>query len=271
MKEYKQLPTAPTSLGDEEQEAVIYEEFSRWDKYLIRITCVCATLSTVLALSVYLSSSPPSLKITDTLRRPSPYPGLGRVLSEEKHDPLGPITSLSQMLLQISVGDSSRRMTEDTSRQHDTSRGTVYPDDRHFIASREASTIVQFKTLDYGMERCILHATFPNRTKELNPAIEVAPFSTINVWRLDRDHEISPRNPDSWKYAPNRKSLLALFDFPSSGTWSSKEFNCDSLSFVTLEFACASSNCHVEFWQDRISPNGIYLEQFDSTTKAKSQ
>ncbi|EAU82126.1 hypothetical protein CC1G_09585 [Coprinopsis cinerea okayama7 len=273
--------SVPSSLQDPEYDEkdveervlddMVDEDLTKYDRLLLRLTCLCAVLSALFALATLLGRSPPSRSNT-AVKRPNPYPGLDAISYGDEYEPFKPITSLSQLLLQIQTNDPSRKLHEDASRQRDSVRGTLYPDDRHFIASREMSTVVQFKNLDYGMERCVLHAVLPNKTASLDPAIQLKPSSIIDVWRLDQDTEISPQSPETWALAPRRRALLERFEFPSeNGEWRSKEFHCPSLTFTILEFACASvsPDCHVEFWQDRMSANGVYLEQHDSFAKPK--
>ncbi|RXW12898.1 hypothetical protein EST38_g12955 [Candolleomyces aberdarensis] len=144
--------------------------------------------------------------------------------------------------------------------------GVAFPDDRHFIVNPEFSTIVQLKSLDWGMERCVLNAVLPTKTKELDPAIHMNGTNVLDIWALDFDEEISFHDPRTWSKAPKRRSHFAQFVFPLSTVWSSAEFRCPSLTWNTFEFACApmTAACQVEFWQDRASLNGIFLEQFDS-------
>ncbi|EDR06627.1 uncharacterized protein LACBIDRAFT_294591 [Laccaria bicolor S238N-H82] len=149
-----------------------------------------------------------------------------------------------------------RELHEET-REHDTTLGVVYPDDRHFIISPNITTIVQFRTLDYGMERCTLHASLPDKTDALDPAATIVHPSTLDIWRLNIDYEITRHRPESWKFAPLRKSLFGTFEFPQGEDWASDDFHCRSLSYTTLEFTCSTKtpDCHVDFWQDRASAN----------------
>ena len=237
------------------------------------IGCIC---SSTLSLLVYLSNPSRATRVSAPSRRPNPYPNLDSVFRNATHDPFPPILSLSQLLLQVHTSDPERELHEEA-REHYTTLGVVYPDDRHFIVTPSVSppflfllqaflqrvgpqitTIVQFRTLDYGMERCTLHASLPDKTDALDPATTIVYPSTLDIWRLNIDSEITQHRPESWKIAPKRKSLFGTFEFPQGEDWASDDFHCLSLSYTTLEFTCSAKtpDCHVDFWQNRASADG---------------
>ena len=123
----------------------------------------------------------------------------------------------------------------------------------------KTSTIVQLRSRSFGFERCAVAAILPNRTKTLDPAITVHSKSLLDLWQLDTDEEISPYVMDSWKFSARRRRLLGQFYFLDNDTWTSAEFPCPPGTFFTFEVACSKtvSGCHVDFWQDRESPNGM--------------
>lgn len=260
---YVALPSEPASQRRENERA--YYVGSSWERYLFIWACIGCICSSTLSLLVYLSNSSQAPRVPAPLRRPNPYPNLNSVFRNTTHDPFPPIVSLSQLLLQVYTSDPQRELHEET-REHDTTLGVVYPDDRHFIISPNITTIVQFRTLDYGMERCTLHASLPDKTDALDPAATIVHPSTLDIWRLNIDYEITRHRPESWKFAPLRKSLFGTFEFPQGEDWASDDFHCRSLSYTTLEFTCSTKtpDCHVDFWQDRASANGIYIRQHDS-------
>jgi hypothetical protein len=67
-------------------------------------------------------------------RRPNPYINLENTALNGNSDAGEELVGHSQLILQIDNTDPSRRMVEDH-RTHWTEKGTVYPDDRHFIVS----------------------------------------------------------------------------------------------------------------------------------------
>ncbi|KAF8960216.1 hypothetical protein BDZ97DRAFT_1666087 [Flammula alnicola] len=133
--------------------------------------------------------------------------------------------------------------------------GTVYPDDRHIVISEKVSTIIQFRHIDYAMERCVLNVTIPQRTKKFDPFLDIVYPSTFDIWILDIVAEISRYTDTVWKFAPRRRKLFTTLTFSENdgGGLSSEEFHCPSNEFTTLEFACSPAlpSCRVDFWQDR--------------------
>jgi len=195
--------------------------------------------------------------------RPNPYVNLDNVAGANAHDYLD---TFSQVVLQIHNSDPTRKMTEDH-RTHWTEEGTVYPEDRHIVVVSLTSSIVQFRVADSGMEKCVLNAVLPKPTKWLDPAIHVQNSSVIDIWMVESSTEITPYVSTSWTYAPERRNRFSTWVvFDSDSEWSSHSFWCKSQTFVTFELACseATPNCHVEFWQDREGPNGVYLQQSPS-------
>ncbi|KAL6299315.1 hypothetical protein BKA93DRAFT_829974 [Sparassis latifolia] len=200
------------------------------------------------------------------LRRPNPYVNLDKVLQNVTYT-FPPIVNFPPLVLQISTSDRHRTMRED-SRQWHSRLGTVYPHDRHITVSHETSTILQFRNLDYAMERCVLTLTLPLKTDVLDPAISIHDPSILDVWVLNASLELSPHITGTWKHAPARRSLLATFAVSLDNLSLSGEFHCPSEEFTTLELACSStvSACRVDFWQNlRLVPiGGIYITQSQS-------
>ncbi|KAI0309237.1 hypothetical protein OF83DRAFT_1023730, partial [Amylostereum chailletii] len=205
-----------------------------------------SVLSVVTFASATLSTSPP-LAPTRPMRRPSMYMNFDRIPTNLS-TVYPPITNFPPVVLQLQTSDPSRSMREDT-RAHNTPHGYVFPDDRHIVVSTEASTVVQFRHLDHGMERCTFQLSFPLTTEGFGP-IATQP-GDVDIWVLDAPEEISPHAPESWKHAPRRVELLATLPLSSDAPRLSDEFACPSGGWTTLELACAVSTprCMVDFWQ----------------------
>ncbi|CCL98325.1 uncharacterized protein FIBRA_00319 [Fibroporia radiculosa] len=235
--------------------------------------CVGAICSSALSFIVFLGgwqlsstsiSGQPSYR--QALRRPNPYVNLDKILQNGNYT-FPPIINFPPLALQISTSDYQRKMSEDH-RQWRSSQGTVYPDDRHVIVSPDTSTIIQFRNLDYAMERCILTVSLPRHTQPFDPETEVNDPSVVDIWALDTATEISPHIAGTWERAPQRRELLTTLTFSRTGPSNSSEFRCPSNEFTTLELACTSSmsSCNVNFWQDQkaVPRGGVYLTQYQS-------
>ncbi len=132
--------------------------------------------------------------------------------------------------------------------------------------SLQVSTVVQFRNIDYAMERCVLTIVLPERNGTFDPNVKLADPSVVDVWLLDGPTEFSRYIRGSMDYAPKRRELLTTLTFSRSGPSRSNEFHCTSGEFTTLELTCSPTNagCSVDFWQDqRAKPlGGPYEELF---------
>ncbi|KAJ3571227.1 hypothetical protein NP233_g3892 [Leucocoprinus birnbaumii] len=188
------------------------------------------------------------------LRRPNQYINLDKV--QHNHN-FPPITNFPDIVLRINTNDSGRVMEED-SRMPRTNVGTIHTDDRHIYVTPEVSTIIQFRHMDYGMEKCSLYAILPDYVEEKEFI-----GSSVDVWLLDSSTEFSRQTLPEWPVAPQRRRLLTSFTF-SSSDGPVIEFDCPSYGLTTLELACSSSMpCQVDFWQDkrRVPLGGVYVIQ----------
>ena len=104
------------------------------ERYLFIWACIGCICSSTLSLLVCLYNPAQAPRVSAPLRRPNPYPNLDSVFRNATYDPFPPIVSLSQLLLQVHTSDPERKLHEKT-REHYTTLGVVYPDDRHFIVT----------------------------------------------------------------------------------------------------------------------------------------
>ncbi|EEB87723.1 hypothetical protein MPER_14831, partial [Moniliophthora perniciosa FA553] len=104
-----------------------------------------------------------------------------------------PITSFAHVVLQVDLRDPQRILSEDE-RGYYSREGAIYPDDRHIKVSSKVSTVIQFRNLDYGMERCALYISVPALNMPHDPATNIEPEdgARVDIWTLDTSDEISP-------------------------------------------------------------------------------
>ncbi|CAL1697309.1 unnamed protein product [Somion occarium] len=240
---------------------------------LLVCACIAALLSSVLSVLLFARDMSLDLLITPTrspngrsLRRPSQYMNLDRVLENSTYD-FPPITNFPPVTFQVKVNDPLRTMWEDE-RGWYSKHGTVYPDDRRIVVNAETSTVLQFRNMDYAMERCILNITIPQRTDTFDPNVTVLERSSVDIWVLDAGTELLRYIDGATEYAPKRRELLTTLSFSALSSSSSGQFHCPSVHFTTLELSCSPSmpNCNVDFWQDqRARPiGGLHMIQYSS-------
>ncbi|KAI0759040.1 hypothetical protein C8Q74DRAFT_1359986 [Fomes fomentarius] len=230
------------------------------------VACSTAFSAALSLLTVFYPPdvAAPSQITTGVPHRPNPYLYLNKILANttQKFDP---ITNFPPVALQFDNADPKRRMREED-RGRPTSFGTVYPDDRRILVNDKVSTVVQFRNIDYAMERCVLHTVIPERNGTFDPDVTLADPSMVDVWLLDGPTEFSRYIRGSMEYAPKRRELLTTLTFSRSEPSRSSEFHCTSGEFTTLELTCSPANagCSVEFWQDqRAKPlGGLYMVQY---------
>ncbi|KAI0359764.1 hypothetical protein OH77DRAFT_1446334 [Trametes cingulata] len=232
-----------------------------------------STLLSVILFAISLFSEPWGRSPTSTTQpsfpptRPNPYVHLSTVLAKVSNSDLKPIVNFPPMTFQLNVSDSSRTMYEDAREQY-TSLGQIFLDNRRIVVSPKTTTLMQFRNLDYAMERCVLVADIPVPGDKFDPSVSLADPTTVDVWRVDARTEISPYIGDTWHRAPKRLDLLTTLTFSHANASRSQEFPCPSGGFTTVELACSKTagpdaKCHVDFWQDRRAKptKGVYLIQ----------
>ncbi|KAJ7602358.1 hypothetical protein DFH06DRAFT_1397516 [Mycena polygramma] len=131
--------------------------------------------------------------------------------------------------------------------------GTVVPEDRRI------STIVQFRTIDWGMEDCELHLALP-AVKHWDTG------SSVVLHRLNQTYPLDLATL-TYRSSPPRVATMASIQLaPTAGTTWQHRFACATDEILTFELACSPTNegsdCTVEWWQKfHASEPGVYLTQ----------
>ncbi|THU95091.1 hypothetical protein K435DRAFT_839618 [Dendrothele bispora CBS 962.96] len=130
------------------------------------------------------------------------------------------------------------------------------------FVDKELSTIVQFRTIDWGMERCKLVFTVPK-----NFSSGIMSNSQIDVWALDSESPSYFVNP-TWRKRPKRVNLVTTFTLSPGESSVSSNFPCPSASNYNFELACSATSlpapCYVNLVQSRSHEIMFYLEQSQS-------
>jgi hypothetical protein len=116
----------------------------------------------------------------------------------------------------------------------------------------QVSTIVQFRTIDYGMESCALTFTTPAPNANFTAAPTAFP---LDIYILEAP---SPLNPHTLSFTsrPPRAHLFATLPFSPSGNGNrlqSPRFACPPRALLTFEVTCTMPGCHLQFLQDNKS------------------
>ena len=92
--------------------------------------------------------TPEVYRTADPPRRISTYMNLDKVHRKNASDKFDPIDSFAYVVLQLKNGDSERKMYEDD-RMYYSREGAIYPDDRHFLVTKEVRPALVLPQLPY--------------------------------------------------------------------------------------------------------------------------
>ncbi|KAH9847673.1 hypothetical protein C2E23DRAFT_889780 [Lenzites betulinus] len=267
--DYVALPSAECDeplLKEQVEPTVSRRRQTQSDNFILWSTAG-VTLTTILSIILFFNAlwNSHDEQVASLVVRPNPYFYLDNILRNTTQV-FPPVVNFPQVVLHFSAEDPERSMQLEAHRSGPTVFGTVFPDDRQIRVSASVSTLVQFRTLDYAMESCVVNLSLPVETEKFQPDIDLVEHSMIDIWALEDTEELAQDIRGALlARAPRRRTLLATLPFPASGSRQSPEFRCPSGKFTTIELACSNVNaaCLVEFWQSRrVKPvGGVYIVQ----------
>ncbi|KAJ7459648.1 hypothetical protein B0H11DRAFT_1872745 [Mycena galericulata] len=185
-------------------------------------------------------NGPVTYKNIHLLYRPSPY-----IRFDEIHRPSPPVprqfNNYPITLAQIDAEDEGRVFPNDHGALM-SPIGTIVPEDRRI------STVIQFRTIDWGMEECELKLSLPALNKDAQSSgISVVLHRLNQTYRLD-DTTLS------YQSRPPRVSKVATIQLAQDvPTLWQQRFRCKSDGVLTFELECSpthKSNCLVD-WRQR--------------------
>ncbi|KAF7799948.1 hypothetical protein EIP86_011191 [Pleurotus ostreatoroseus] len=183
------------------------------------------------------------------LRRPSQFMGLDKV---SRPSPPQPTSLLNYPIVILPVdSEHSRKVFDHSPKRHSSQVGMITPEDRRVVVTDTLSSIVQFRAMDYGMEKCEINIRLPALSKlPFTP-----PSSVLSVYKLDTKYALDT-SLLSYAKRPRRLAKLADIGFHDMNDvrWNTM-LACPSESVLTVELACSTatgSSCNFEFWQDKV-------------------
>jgi hypothetical protein len=105
---------------------------------------------------------------------------------------------------------------------------------------------MQFRALDFGMERCSFVLSIEASSYKYQPG------SKVDIWELKAPRRLDPLSL-SWSTRPSRNRLFASLTLGDNNTavYETPEFRCASASLHAFEFACSDAKvCQLEYRQD---------------------
>jgi hypothetical protein len=248
---------------------------SRW---LLITCCALATLDIVVYMYVArLLLSIPGQSYAGEIQVRNQYVGLDELYTSQP--PLvnasryGPIMNMPRLSVQVSSTQPNKVTLEDQHR-HLTNIGTLSPPDRHLQVSRnvrkckdrrrqrlsdlsQTHTVLQFRTMDFGMERCALVLRLPS----LGPSdVSSANTTILDICRVDAPRLLDPRVL-SWETRPRCQKHVGKVVGRPGGEVQLPDFPCPWGSLHTYEVACASdvSDCNIDVWSNQREPLGMWF------------
>jgi len=193
----------------------------------------------------------------------NPYTGLDDLyqtgLVNASH--YNPILSLPRIAVQVSGVERKRVFPEDDHRW--LSRlGTMSPPDRHVLVTDSIHTIVQFRAMDFGMERCALAVRFPSLEDDQSPLLG---NGSLEVCELDVSRMLDTRTL-SWTNRPECRRHIGTFSVVPGEEIRFHEFPCSWGTLPTYEISCAVANaeCRLDIWGGGSGQWGLVLYQFQT-------
>jgi len=209
----------------------------------------------------------PQLLDVSTLDRPSVYVGLDKVKwSPERLQSIPDVHNFPSLITQVSNSYPDKVFPMDARRSLND-RGTS-KDEQQVLITADVSTVVQFRILDYEMERCAVTFEIPdadeirNRHTDIN--LDMGGITKVQVWELDTNRELDARAVNK-RSLPPRKTLVDTLQLKMGNATSTTEFPCKARTLHTYELTCEAEDCRVMFWQDKDAPClAVYMLQKSS-------
>ncbi|KAI0043697.1 hypothetical protein FA95DRAFT_1681706 [Auriscalpium vulgare] len=151
----------------------------------VLLACTLLDALAVLYLGVVISRPELVTLRLPALKVKSPYANFDTIYSNGTRPTTcyAPIPNHARTMGWVSTAKPREVLRDD--REYLTNvNGNVPPEGMHIWVTPQVSTVVQFRTIDYGMENCTLVVDFPH-----------ASFAaTLHVWRLDAPARLDMRS-----------------------------------------------------------------------------
>ncbi|KAK0209094.1 hypothetical protein DFS33DRAFT_1380576 [Desarmillaria ectypa] len=210
-------------------------------------------------------------RLPHDLPRPNPYIGLERATLNPLSPGPQPIMNFPILAAQVNSEEVDKVYFDVPSLK--TPYGTVYPRETNFTVSSEVSMILQFRIMDFGMERCTLMGVLPSAADLERSAKSVPVVSNeaakLEVWFLDGNNVQLNAETLSYSNRPRRKALAGVWGATmNQRVQISDTFECLSRSLLTFEFVCTEPGCYLHFKQDEDEPiTAAFISQASSIRK----
>jgi len=234
------------------------------------LSIVFTFANVILLFSRWAISRQPNVLPIGQLKRPTQFPNFDKLdwTDTEWRDNI--IPDFPRVLTQVDRERPDFVFPTDVHRNY-TRFGTLGYDDRYFLLTDSISIIAQYRTMDYGVQSCILRLYFPGNT-ELGADSNRTTTSGFPYWTMDSEsvdvdiywlnrYELVDVKTLSYSTKPQRGELFDSVKVKRSDITPTKVFPCESDSLYSFEVVCRSNPCRIEAWQDKVEAVGLLLIQ----------
>lgn len=236
---------------------------------------VVAILSILIAIDIaayaYIARLLTSQVVTDDLAFKSSYVGLDELYKFGGLKPSHYNRTLNMPRTAIQVNrNEPDKFSFPHSHQWLSNFGTLAPPDRHLQVSNSVRTLLQFRVLDFGMEKCTLALRLPALGDKLPHPYRLGDGSaqeiSLHVCQLDYARTLSERV--TWNNKPRCLKGVTIMRGVAGTEVESEPFSCASGSHLAYEISCTEDNpnCLVDVWSNQNATWGMFLYQYQTLT-----
>ncbi|TBU27415.1 hypothetical protein BD311DRAFT_724083 [Dichomitus squalens] len=270
-EEYSKLLDTQNSLDSDESDSLdirtqyILPPLLRWVAAAVVIIGIIDTCALVYVTHMFNTVFRPK-DFASRLQYGNPYIGLQDLYSSGKvnSSAIDPIVLRPRSSAQVFVDEPDRVSPRGLRDTWKAGWGTVSPNERHLHVTPITHTIVQYRTIDFGMEDCHLVLTLPEPgvSLEAGASSNVTLSSRITVFRLAAEHPVDVKTL-SYRTRPKVSRGVAVRVQPGiGGDTLLHRFPCPSASLHVFEIACADgSDCLLDVWSSQNTTYGINILQ----------
>ncbi|KAG9221717.1 hypothetical protein CCMSSC00406_0005630 [Pleurotus cornucopiae] len=256
MASYKLLPVSPVPNDDEDLPP---RKPSMLTPRICLLACIlCTVFNLILSFRFETAKSNAypivTYKDIQSLRRPSQF-----IRFDEIKRPSPPVhkefNNYPILMTQVDAAQKDK-VFEDDVKRYMTTIGTISPRDRRVLITDTISTVVQFRAIDYGMERCELHLALPSLDSALLSGNQTM---ALSVHRLNTT---IPLDVSTLSHTSKPIRMTKVGDVHLSSklgeVWQ-RSFSCKTEEVLSFELTCSpettTKGCHIEWWQNMKKPN----------------
>ncbi|KAK0184026.1 hypothetical protein F5146DRAFT_1145989 [Armillaria mellea] len=229
------------------------------------IDCVAVIILTALRSGVMVSQTMIS---PDDLPLRNAYPNLDKLYQDRPSSFVlkAPIYNSPLLVGQISHHEPDTVFPQPMEEYVENSSGYSRLVHQHYLLSDQLTTIVQFRTRDYGFESCTFAFKMPTSNSSKSHTITDNPnvlnnVTSIKISTIPVSHRLRMKSL-SWRSVPSSRIHVSSLNISTSGvTVEGSPFYCPSGAYLTFELSCVQYPCHLDLIGEITPDFGFYILQ----------